>query len=212
MNMTQGQTSGLAFHSDESYRPHYDYAVQELVTWRQRYNRIEYPGKLLVNTFYSLHTVNFMWPYLIGGFSPAERSKHNHGDIVSAWQSMSAVYNRMKIERTQPALMGLLAQGMDVGGLSVGSFSALADRAKASSDALEEMEYTYVHYAMVREYLFRWSACGYIGRDKQQALAAVTGAIVNTDAMTDLAGAQAVLGQIGAGMFLGRHYRSLPTI
>lgn len=210
--MAQGQASGLAFHSDESYQPHYDYAIQELGTWRQRYNRTEYPGKLLVNTFYSLHTVNFMWPYLIGGFSPVERSKHNHRDIVAAWQSMSAVYNRTKIERTQPALMGLLAQGSDVGGLSVRSFSALADKAKASWEALEEMEYKYVHYAMVREYLFRWSACGYIGRDKQQAVAAVTGAIANTDGMTDLQGTQAVLGQIGTGFFLGRHYRSLPAI
>lgn len=210
--MAQGQASGLAFHSDESYQPHYDYAIQELGTWRQRYNRTEYPGKLLVNTFYSLHTVNFMWPYLIGGFSPVERSKHNHRDIVAAWQSMSAVYNRTKIERTQPALMGLLAQGSDVGGLSVRSFSALADKAKASWEALEEMEFTYVHYAMVREYLFRWSACGYIGRDKQQAVAAVTGAIANTDGMIDLQGTQAVLGQIGTGLFLGRHYRSLPAI
>lgn len=208
----QGQTSGQVFHSDESYLPHYEYALQELVTWRQRYNRAEYPEKLLVNTFYSLHTVNFMWPYLIGGFSPVERSKYGHRDIVAAWRSMSDVYNRTKIERTQPVLMSLLAQGSDVGGLSTRSFSALADKAKVSSEALEEMEYTYVHYAMVREYLFRWSACGYIGRDKQQALAAVTGAIVNTDAMIDLQGTQAVLGQIGAGLFMGRHYRSLPLV
>ncbi len=208
----QGQSGGQAFHSDESYRPHFDYAMQELAAWRQRYSRAEYPGKLLVNIFYSLHTVNFMWPYLAGGFSPVDRAKYNHRDIVAAWQSMSSVYNRTKIERTQPALMGLLAQASDVGGLTVRSVSALVEKAKNVPDALEELEYTYVHYAMVREYLFRWSACGYIGRDKQQALAAVTGAIANTDAMVDLAGAQAVLGQIGAGLFMGKHYRPLPAM
>ena len=80
----------------------------------------------------------------------------------------------------------------------------------ANNKAVEELEFRYIYYAIANEFLFRWSACGMIGKNKFDSFMAVTGMGINTDSMIDYDSSVTLLGQWGASQFLDRHYNPLP--
>jgi len=199
----------IALNSDQATLPNFNHAIEELRTWRNRYSKKEYPDKLLINTFYRQHTVNFMWDILYRPFKKSlfgNRTTFN--DYVSAREHISQIYNQTKLNKTQPTLMNLLQKRNDVGGLIYNNMSKLVS--DASNKSVEELEFTYVYYAIANEFLFRWSAVGMMGKNKYDSFMAVTGIGVNTDSMNDYDSSVNLLGQLGASQFLSRYYKPLP--
>jgi hypothetical protein len=107
--------------------------------------------------------------------------------------------------------MNLLSRGLNVGGLQYQELSQRVKQAKKSSNPdIEELEFTYLYYALANESIFRWSVCGMIGKNKYEAFMATTGCGVNTDSMTTYDYSVELIGKLGASMFLGRNYKALP--
>jgi len=205
----------IPMHSDEAYSPNFNHALQELQKWRVRYTNVVYPGKALINIFYRQHTVNFMWDYLYSAFEKNlfGKPKISFNDYVTARNDINNVYRQTQLQKTQPILMSLLNQGKDVGDLSHSGMTNLVNRAESRDNkAVEELEFSYLYYALANEYLFRWSASGMIGKNKQEAFIAATGIGVNTDTMSNYGNSLNLLGQLGASQFLQRNYKPLSDL
>ena len=205
----------VTLHSDEAYMPNYQHAYNELLSWRNRYPKFEYPEKVMINTFYRQHTVNFMWEYLHSAFEKNlwGNKKISFPDYLQARTKISDIYDQTKLNKTHPVLMNLIAKQQNVGGLKFTELSQRVKNAKASSNRdVEELEFTYLYYALANESLQRWSACGMIGKNKSEAFIATTGFGVNTDLMTTYEYSVDLIGKMGASMFLGRNYKQLPDL
>jgi hypothetical protein len=202
----------ITLNSDEAMLPNFNHALAEIQTWRTRYSKQEYPQKVMINTFYRQHTVNFMWDFLCSPFNNTMlgRKPFDHSEYFPARDFISQKYIDTKLNRTQPVFKELLIRGSNVGGLDFKHMAMLVSQ--ASKEAIEEIEFTYLFYAVSTELLFRWSACGMIGHNKSDAFTLITGCIIDTVAMKDYATSVDILGKIGASTFLKRQYHPFPSL
>jgi hypothetical protein len=203
-----------AINSDESYFPNFEHGMQEILSWRNRYSKTEYPEKVMINTFYRQYSVNFIWENLHSAFKRNifGKSKQSFNDFTSAREYISQIYRQAQLQKVQPVLMELIGKRKDVGGLVFQNIFNLVNSARSNNNkAIEELEYSYIYYALANEYLFRWSACGMIGQNKQEAFIAVTGIGVNVDSMTTYENSLNLIGQLGAGRFLQNNYKAYPN-
>jgi len=199
----------IKLNSDEATMPDFNYSIEEIKTWRSRYSKQEYPQKVMINTFYRQHTVNFMWEFLYSPFNKSIIDSPKFNDYVLAKQHINQIYNQTKLYKTQSSLFSLLEKKADVGGLIYNNMAKLAD--DANNITVEELEFTYIYYTIANEFLFRWSACGMIGINKFDSFIAVTGFGVNTENMIDYESSVNLLGKLGASQFLNKHYKSLSS-
>lgn len=197
----------IALNSDQNLLPHYGYAIEDIQSWKSRYTRQEYPKKLLINTFYREHNVNFMWNKLYSSFNNATMNLNsfNVQKFTQAKHEINQLYNETKFTKTQPALLKLLSERKNVGGLKFEIMDKLAS--VADSRAIEELEFTYIFSLITNELLFNWIACGMIGISKSESFLAVTGCIANVDSMIDYESSYNMLGQISTSQFLKRNYK-----
>jgi len=195
--------------------PNYNYGVNELQTWRSRYSKIEYPEKLMINHFYMQHSVNFMWDFLHSAFEKnlLGKRKTSFNDFDTARSKISEVFKSTKLEKTHSALPNLISKKINVGGLYFDKINKLVQDAKVrNNSSIEELEFSYLYFTLANENVFRWSACGMIGKSKQDAFQAVTGVVINTDLMTNYESTLNHIGPWGAGKFLERNYIQLPSL
>ena len=199
-------------NSDEAMLPNFNHALAEIQTWRARYSKQEYPQKVMINTFYRQHIVNFMWDFLYNPFNKSISGKKvfDHSEYFPARELISQKYIETKLNRTQPVFKELLLRGTNVGGLEFKHMAMLVSQ--ASKESIEEIEFTYLYYAVANELLFRWSACGMNGHNKSDAFTLITGLVINTAVMIDYASSLEILGEISASPFLKRNYMSLPPL
>lgn len=207
--------TSVSIGSVESYIPNFNHGMQELQTWRSRYSKFEYPEKVMINTYYRQLAVDNIWDTLNSAFKSSiwGTKKNLFNEYISAREHISQLYRQSQLEKIRPNLMSLINRGKDVGGLRYTNILGLVNSAKSSNNkSVEELEYSYIFYALANEYLFRWAACGMIGKSKDEAFQIVTELQINTNSMTTYEHALNLLGQFGAGAFLQRKYRPLPNL
>lgn len=200
-----------ALNSDQTYLPHFNYAIEDIRTWRNRYSKTEYARKLMINTFYKDHNVNFMWDKLFSPFKLATKTidAFNISKYQQSKVYINQLYSETKISMTQPVLLNLISQRKDVGILDF----EIADKLvlKSNNQSIEELEFTYIFSYITNELLFNWCACGMIGISKEVSLSATTGYTTNVDLMINYKSSMKVLGQLFTSKFLERNYKKLPN-
>lgn len=202
----------ITIASDESYFPNFNRGIENLTEWRGRYSKIVYPEKVMLNILYRQHTVNFMWSFLHEAFEESFIIKNGtyFTDFVYARNYISEMYEKTKIHKTHPVLMSLIQQRMNVGGFIFDKLAEDISIARTYDNrAIERLEYAYLYSVISNENIFRWSACGMMGKNKQQAFDAVTEVILNVDGMTNYDYSIMLIGESGAGEFLHRNYQAL---
>ena len=186
-----------------------------LLTWRSRYSKIEYPEKVVLNIFYRKYTMEFMFSEILGCFENNifGKPKVKWNDFNEGFQKLKTIYGSTSISKTQPILLNLLTQTQrNVGNTNYGIFSPLIAEAKRGNHSkLEEIEYSYLYYLLADECVLLWGAFGGTGSTKIDAIGKLSGVIIEFEDIKSYAPIEQVLGQFCAAAYLKENYKALPS-
>ncbi len=190
--------------------------MNNLQTWRNRYSATEYGEKVLLNVFYRKYSTLFMWDKIQNSFQTKMLggNKVLWNDFNEGFREMMGHYQNQSL-KTQPILMNLLSEHSTkkVGSIAYSDFSTKIAGAKQRNKAdVEEIEFTYLHYLLNDQLILMWSAFGGTGLSKIDALAQMSGVIIEETAMTDYAIVETILGQLCTGPYLHQNYNALPPL
>ena len=209
----------MRLDSFDSYKAHFDYAMSELIDWRQRYSPEEYPRKVFSNTLYRLYSVNFMWDTFINAFRMKKPPFIN--GYEDARVAVSTMFKSIKQTKTLPVLEDLMRQKQDVADYNFEHFAQITEQAVKNKDnkSLEELEFVYVYYAITVEYLFRWFALAMIETSKSDALTIVSGKrelllrdgrLLSGNDIYSFKDAMQIISAFSSSYFMNEFYDALP--
>jgi hypothetical protein len=188
--------------------------MTNMLTWRNRYSKSEYPEKVAINIFYRKYTMEFMFPEILGCFETnfLGRPKSKWSDFNEGFQGLKTTYGNTAVSKTQPVLLNLLSNSQrTVGNTNYGMFTNLITESKnGSKSKLEELEYAYMFYLLTDESVLLWGALGGTGLSKIDAIGEMSGLIIEVDEIKTYGQIDQVLGQLCAAPYLKDNYKSLP--
>lgn len=138
--------------------------TENLVIWRNRYDKSEYPEKIVINIFYDLVPLPTLWKRLEPYFGQKQYQEYK--------QAFEKVFNEFRINQLsiQPNLLSMLKTGVRIGRLSSNSYDNLIKQAKnRSNEAIEELEYAYISRVSIKAAFIDWFAYGLLGLSKVEA-------------------------------------------
>lgn len=188
--------------------------MNDLLTWRNRYSKAEYPEKVVINIFYRKYTMEFMFPEILGCFGTNlfGKPRVSWTDFNEGYQKLSTIYDSMKTSKTLPILENLLSQKQKkVGNTYYEFFLPLITGAKnGDSSKLEEIEYSYLYYRLADECVLLWGAFGGTGLNQIDAIGKMSGLILETPEIKTYGHIEQILGQFCAAAYLKDNYKKLP--
>jgi hypothetical protein len=188
--------------------------MNNLLTWRNRYSKSEYPEKVVLNIFYRKYTMEFMFPEILGCFGKnlLGQPKTKWNDFNEGFSKLKNTYSSTALSKTQPVLLSLLAnKERNVGNTNYGIFAPLISAAKNGDKAkLEEIEYAYLYYFLTDECILLWGAFGGTGLSKIDVIGKMSGAIIETEEIQTYGHIEQALGRLCAAAYLNDNYKPLP--
>ena len=152
--------------------------IGKLHEWRARYSKHEYPYKVVVNLFYELYTIQFMWKDIQSIFDGQTSSELGAViDYSTAFNQIGALKRKVQVEVVNQRLMSLLESDQIVcDDQKYSQYVDMIEKAQnGNNDSVEEIEYSYVYIASVIELVLPWVACGLLGMNKHKAFTEVAG-------------------------------------
>lgn len=182
--------------------------MNNLMTWRNRYSKTEYPEKVVLNIFYRKYTVDFMMPDLIKCFN----NNIKWSDFTTGYRELKTKYGETAVNKTNGILLELLKQtDRQIGNTSYSIFQPLISSAKTGDKAkLEEIEYAYLYYFLTDECILLWAAFGGTGINKIDAIGQLSGLILETEEILNYGQIEEILGRFCAAAYLKDNYKALP--
>ena len=186
--------------------------MNNLRNWRSRYSKNEYPSKVVLNIFYRQYTMNSIWE------SQIENSfnifKNTETDVLVAFQKLEKEYSNASGHFTiGNTLIDLMNQQQDVGGLNYKNNIPIISRGQSGDNkAIEELEFTYLYYMLGNKATLMWAAFGRKGFSKVDAIAQVTGVVIEYNQPINYAGILAILGQLGVSESVNKMYSPLNNL
>lgn len=136
--------------------------TNNLIRWRQRYSKEEYPYKVVLNLFYDLIPLKQLWDELIESFGT---KKFN--DVNKSFDHVLGIFREMQLS-LQPYLVNMLKDGVSVAGINSRSFDQLIHNAKARSNKdVEEIELSYIVRNPIKATSLSWYSLGLTGISKE---------------------------------------------
>jgi len=189
--------------------------VNNLITWRNRYSKTEYPEKVVINIFYGKYTLEFMFPEILGCYelNSLGKSKVKWNEINEGFQKLKMFYGTTAVSKTQPVLLSLLTNiTRNVANTNYGIYKSLITEAQNGNNAkLEEIEYAYLYYKLTDECVLLWGAFGGTGLTKIEAIGKMSGLIIDIEEIKTYGQIEHVLGQLCAAEYLKEHYKALQS-
>lgn len=188
--------------------------MNNLLTWRNRYSKLDYPEKIVLNIFYRKYTMEIMFPEILCCFET-----NLLGNPITKWnnfdegfQKLKEIYGTTAVSKTQGILLNLLQDlNRNVGNTNYGIFTPLISAAKTgNSTKLEEIEYSYLYYLLADECVLLWGAIGGTGLTKIEAIGKISGVIVKVEDIKTYAPIEQILGQFCSSSYLKENYKPLP--
>jgi len=182
--------------------------MNNLMTWRNRYSKIEYPEKVVLNIFYRKYTTEFMMPELLSCFN----NNVKWPDFNNGYRELKTKYGETAVNKTNGVLLELLKQTeRQIGNTSYSIFQPLISAAKAGDKPkLEEIEYAYLYYFLTDESILLWAAFGGTGINKIDAIGKLSGLILETEDILNYGQIEEILGRFCAAAYLNDNYKALP--
>ena len=190
----------------------YNDGIKNLLNWRSRYSKNEYPSKIVINIFYRQYTMNSIWE------SEMENSftqfKNTEKDIITAFQKLENEYSFASQKFTiGNTLIDLMNKQQVVGGLNYKNNLPLISKGQnGDNKAIEELEFTYLHYYLCNTATLMWAGFGRMGFSKNDSITQVTGAVIEYKkeiTYTDILG---MLGQLGIAQTISKLYKPLTNL
>lgn len=185
--------------------------MNNLRNWRNRYSKSEYPSKVVLNIFYRQYTMNSIWTSQIE--SSFSRFKNTETDVLQAFQKLELEYSNASGHFTiGNTLIDLMNKQQDVGGLNYKENIPIIARAQSGDNkAIEELEFTYLYYMLGNKATLMWAAFGRKGLSKIDAIAQVTGVVIEYSKPIEYADILSMLGQFGVSQSMNKMYSPIPN-
>ncbi|KAA6335140.1 hypothetical protein EZS27_016596 [termite gut metagenome] len=188
-----------------------------LLTWRNRYSKVEYGEKVLMNIFYRKYTMEFMWNEIDNSFQKKifGGRKVLWNDFNQGFQKLKSSYQQNAVSKTQPVLMNLLTEQSQrkVGTISYASYKdRIIGARQGNKNDIEEIEYAYLYYLLTDESILLWGAFGGTGLSKIEAIGKMTGLVIETEELNSYDKIDNMLSQLCVAPYLHKIYNPLPPL
>jgi hypothetical protein len=190
----------------------YNEGLNNLKNWRTRYSKTEYPFKVVQNIFYRQYTMNSIWDTQIE--NSFNKFKGTESDIIKAFQKLEGEYSNASQKFTVGnTLIELMNKKQDVGGLNYQNNISLIEKGKnGDNTAIEELEFTYLYYLLCNKSTLMWAAFGRKGFSRIDAIAQVTGVVIEYNQTITYEWVLDILGRIGCDEKMNSLYSALPKL
>jgi hypothetical protein len=183
--------------------------IANLNAWRSRYAKQEYPFKVVLNIFYRQYTMNSIWDTQLN--SSFDKFKNTETDLFLGFQKLEVEYSNASRQFTVGnTLIDLMNQKQDVGGQNFKNYIPLINNGQhGDNKAIEELEFTYLYYLLNNKATLMWAAFGRKGFSKIDAIAQVTGVVIEYDQPIKYADILSILGRLGVSQSMNKMYSPL---
>lgn len=188
--------------------------IQKLIQWRDRYTKQEYPHKVIVNLFYELYTIHFMWEDIQNIFEGSFSTELGRTiDYPEALNQILTLKRNIQVGTVNPRLMSLIESNQVVcDDIHYKQYVDMIEGAQnGSNDDIEEIEYSYVYIATVIELVIPWAAFGLLGMNKHKAFVEVTGGDIGGFSIKTFGDAYDSF-NILSNTMIGASYKKLPPL
>lgn len=189
----------------------YSEAINNLRTWRNRYSKSEYAGKVVQNIFYGNLTMMIVC---------ADVSAYFNGTLTPmkweySWKLIEESFGNVAKERTQGLLPGVLRERANVliGNIKYETFIPQITRgSNGDNKEIEGIEFAYIYYYLSNICVRLWCAFGITGLNKIDAIAKLSGAIIETQEIKTYAQIENILGKLIVAPSLDTMYHPLNNL
>jgi len=192
----------------------YKEGLDNLLKWRNRYSKLEYPEKIVLNIFYRKYTIEFMWSEIYSCFEKTifGKPKTKWTDFKKGYFKLKEIYGKTATSVTHSQLPLLLKDtNRIVGNTTYSNLQKLIISSQnTESKSLEELEYSYLYYLLTDESILLWAAIGGTGKNKIDAIGVLSGYKIETEDIVQYRQADEVIGKLCSASYLAQNYKALP--
>jgi len=140
--------------------------VDKLLEFRGRYDKQDYPLKVIKNLFYDLYTDKKTWTMFMNIVGTQQFTDHD-----KAWDYLMTVRRKIQLEEVHPNLENFLKQDDPITqSLNFSSYISKIESAKnGDNKEIENIEYAYIFYELVSDFVFRWESIGLMDKHADEA-------------------------------------------
>jgi hypothetical protein len=189
----------------------YNEAIENLKTWRNRYNKNVYPSKVVENIFYGNLTMTIIADKVSNYFS-GNLSKMT---FESSYKLIEDSYGKVALEKSQKLLPLILSQKADflLGNIKYETFIPQIDRASSGNNVeIESIEFAYIFYFLSNIAVKSWCAFGISGENKINAITKLSNVIIEKTEIDNYSQIENILGKLIVAPFLNTKYSPLPNL
>lgn len=146
--------------------------INKLKEWRTKYSKDEYPYKVVLNLFYELFSVEFIWDDINRAFEEGQQFT----DPTQALIYFGEKKREVQLSVIHQQVQQFMQNDRVAGGIKFSDFKSMIQNSRnGDNHQVIEIEYAYWFYCQYLEAALQWAACGLLGMDKHSAYIEVTG-------------------------------------
>lgn len=187
-------------------RPPLNEALGNIVNWRNKYARSEYPHKIVLNIMYRAYSTKFVFE----AFSRDELPEFD--DFTEAAREVHRFYGQMAATEVHSNLLRWMATkpNEEVGTVCTERLEKLATRAETDPQALEELEFTYIFELLNDMSVLYWIAFRQCGESDVNAIYKMSDVMIRPFNNMDYSMIKQVFQQLLVAPYMNDNYHPLP--
>ena len=187
-------------------RPPLNEALGNIVNWRNKYARSEYPHKIVLNIMYRAYSTKFVFE----AFSRDELPEFD--DFTEAAREVHRFYGQMAATEVHSNLLRWMATkpNEEVGTVCTERLEKLATRAEIDPQALEELEFTYIFELLNDMSVLYWIAFRQSGESDVNAIYKMSDVMIRPFNNMDYSMIKQVFQQLLVAPYMNDNYHPLP--
>ena len=187
-------------------RPPLNEALGNIVNWRNKYARSEYPHKIVLNIMYRAYSTKFVFE----AFSRDELPEFD--DFTEAAREVHRFYGQMAATEVHSNLLRWMATkpNEEVGTVCTERLEKLATRAETDPQALEELEFTYLFELLNDMSVLYWIAFRQCGESDVNAIYKMSDVMIRPFNNMDYSMIKQVFQQLLVAPYMNDNYHPLP--
>ncbi|HCN84281.1 MAG TPA: hypothetical protein DIT07_11785 [Sphingobacteriaceae bacterium] len=189
-------------------RNQYNEAINNLKSWRNRYSKSEYPEKVVKNIFYG----NLTMEISCGDVSNYFSGKLTPMSFEYSYKLIEESFEKIAIEKSQRLLPVILKDRayIPIGNIKYETFLPQIRKASlGANNEIEDIEFAYVFYYLSNICVRLWCALGITGLNKIDAIAKLSGAVIETREIQSYAHIEDILGKLIVAPLLNEIYKPM---
>ena len=187
-------------------RPPLNEALGNISAWRNRYDRREYPHKIVLNIMYRAYSTRFVYE----AFERDELPEYDN--FTEAAEEVHKFYGHMAATEVHSNLLRWMATkpNEEVGTVCTERLEKLATRAEIDPQALEELEFTYIFELLNDMSVLYWIAFRQCGESDVNAIYKMSDVMIRPFNNMDYSMIKQVFQQLLVAPYMNDNYHPLP--